>query len=178
MTVSDTRGHQMFPELDPAQIETATRFASGPARAFAPGEIMFDVGERQAPAWLVLEGSMDVLRRDGRNRETAITTHQVGHFSGEVSQLAGRESLASGRAGPDGCTALPFDAPHIRALMVGSAELGEIIMRAFILRRVGLLESGDVGSVIVGSPNMPDLVRLEGFLRAQWLSLYRTRRRQ
>ena len=165
MTVSETRGHQMFPELDPAQIETATRFASGPPRTFSPGEIMFDVGERQAPAWLVLQGSMDVVRRDGRNRETAITTHHVGQFSGEVSQLAGRESLASGRAGPDGCTALPFDAAHIRALMVGSAELGEIIMRAFILRRVGLLESGDVGSVIVGSPNMPDLVRLEGFLR-------------
>ena len=165
MTVSETREPQMFPVLDPLQIETAKRFASGPARTFSPGEIMFDVGERQAPAWLVLEGSMDIVRRDGLNRETAITTHHAGQFSGEVSQIAGRQSLASGKAGPDGCTALPFDAAHVRALMVGSADIGEIIMRAFILRRVGLIESGGVGSVIVGSPSMPDLVRLEGFLR-------------
>lgn len=165
MSLADTRSHQLFPELDSAQIETATRFASGPARDFAPGEIVFDVGERHAPAWLVLKGSFDVVRRDGLNREAAITTHHVGQFSGEVSQLAGRESLASGRAGPEGCTALPFDAAHVRALMVGSAEIGEIMMRAFILRRVGLIESGGVGSVLVGSANMPDLVRLEGFLR-------------
>jgi thioredoxin reductase (NADPH) len=82
-----------------------------------------------------------------------------------VSQLAGRESLASGRAGAEGCTALPFDAAHVRALMIGSAEIGEIMMRAFILRRVGLLEEGGVGSVLVGTPGTADLTRLEGFLR-------------
>lgn len=111
-----------------------------------------------------LKGSIDVVRRDGLNREAAITTHHVGQFSGEVSQLAGRESLASGRAGAEGCTALPFDAVHVRALMVGSAEIGEIMMRAFILRRVGLIESGGVGSILVGNPGMADLVRLQGFL--------------
>jgi thioredoxin reductase (NADPH) len=159
------RSHQLFPVLNPAQIETAKRFASGPPQDFAPGEIVFDVGQRHAPAWLVLEGSIEVARRDGLDRESAITVHHPGQFSGEVSQLAGRESLASGKAGPEGCRAVPFDAAHVRALMIGSAEIGEIIMRAFILRRVGLLEGGGVGCVLVGRPGMPDISRLEVFLR-------------
>ena len=154
----------MFPVLDAGQIDTAKRFASGPAREFAPGEIVYDVGERNVPAWLVLKGSIDVVRRDGLNHEAAITSLGPGQFSGEVSQLAGAATLASGRAGPEGCTALPFDAAHVRALMVGSAEVGEIMMRAFILRRVGLIEEGGVGSVLVGKPGTPELVRLEGFL--------------
>ena len=164
MTLIETRGHQMFPVLDVGQIETAKRFASGPARRFAPGETVFAAGEREAPAWLVLKGTIDVVRRDGLGREAAIVSHGPGQFSGEVSQLAGRESLAAGRAGADGCTALPFDAAHVRALIIGSAELGEIMMRAFILRRVGLIEEGGVGSVIVGDAASPDLVRLQGFL--------------
>jgi thioredoxin reductase (NADPH) len=49
--------------------------------------------------------------------------------------------------------------------MIGSADVGEIMMRAFILRRVGLIEEGGAGSVLVGNPGTPDLVRLEGFLR-------------
>jgi thioredoxin reductase (NADPH) len=164
MSLIETRGHQLFPVLDAGQIETAQRFASGPARDFAPSEVVFDVGQRHVPSWLVLKGSIDVVRRDGLNREAAITSHGVGQFSGEVSQLAGRESLACGRAGAEGCTALPFDAAHVRALMIGSAEVGEIMMRAFILRRVGLIEEGGVGSVLVGHPGTPDLVRLQGFL--------------
>ena len=164
MRVIESRSHQLFPVFDLQQIEMAKRFASGPARDFSPGEVIFDVGERHAPAWLVLKGSIAVVRRDGLKREAAITTHTVGQFSGEVSQLAGQESLASGRAGAEGCTAVPFDAAHIRALMIGSAEIGEIMMRAFILRRVGLIEEGGVGSVLVGNPGTADLVRLQGFL--------------
>ncbi len=164
MTLIATRAHQMFPVLDAGQIETAKRFASGPATDFAPGQVVFDAGERHAPAWLVLKGSIDVVLRDGLNREAAITSHGAGQFSGEVSQLSGRESLAAGRAGAEGCTALPFDAAHVRALVIGSAEVGEIVMRAFILRRVGLIEEGGAGSVLVGNPGAPDLVRLQGFL--------------
>ena len=76
----------------------------------------------------------------------------------------GASRLPRARAGAEGCTALPFDAAHVRALMIGSAEIGEIMMRAFILRRVGLLEEGGVGSVLVGEPGTPDLTRLQGFL--------------
>ena len=164
MSVIKTRGHQLFPVLDAVQIDTAKRFASGPSREFAPGEIVYDVAERHVPVWLVLKGSINVVRRDGLNHQAAITSLGPGQFSGEVSQLAGAATLASGRAGPEGCTALPFDGAHVRALMVGSAEVGEVMMRAFILRRVGLIEEGGVGSVLVGTPGTPELVRLEGFL--------------
>jgi thioredoxin reductase (NADPH) len=164
MTLIEARRHQLFPTLDTAQMETAKRFASGEARRFAPREIVYGVGERQAPAWLVLAGCIEAVRRDGLNHEARITAHDAGQISGELSQLAGRPSLAEGRAGPDGCTALPFDAAHFRALVVGTAEIGELIMRAFILRRVGLIEEGGVGSVLVGRPGEPDLVRLQGFL--------------
>jgi thioredoxin reductase (NADPH) len=164
ISVIKTRGHQLFPALDPAQIETAKRFASGPATVFAPGEAVFDVGQRNVPMWLVLKGSMDVARRDGLHREAPIISHGVGQFSGEISQLAGRDTLAAACAGKEGCTALPFDAGHVRALMIGSAELGEIVMRAFILRRVGLIEDGSVGSVLVGHQGSAELVSLQGFL--------------
>ncbi len=164
MTLIATRAHQMFPVLNADHIETAKRFASGPARDFAPGETVFSAGERNAPAWLVLKGSIGVVRRDGLDREAAIVSLAAGQFSGEVSQLAGREALATGRAGAEGCNALPFDAAHVRALMIGSAEVGEIVMLAFILRRVGLIEEGGAGSVLVGTPGTAGVVRLQGFL--------------
>jgi thioredoxin reductase (NADPH) len=61
-----------------------------------------------------------------------------GQFSGEVSDLAGHASLAMVCAGPNGCTAYPFDLPHLRALLISSADIGELMMRAFILRRAAL----------------------------------------
>ena len=164
MSTIDTRRDQMYPVLDAAQIEVARRFASGPARDFAPGEVIFAIGQRVSSSWLVLKGAIEVRRRDGLDRAAAVMTERPGQFSGELSQLSGRGSLAEGHAGPEGCTALPFDAAHLRALMVGSAELGEIVMRAFILRRVALIEAGGSGSVLVGRPGMPALVRLQGFL--------------
>ncbi len=164
MSVIDTRRQQIFPVLVPAQIEMAQRFASGPPRDFAPGEIVYDVGERHAPTWLVLKGSIESVRRDGLKHELPVTTHMPGQFTGETSQLAGRPTLAAGRAGAQGCTAVPFDAAHLRALVIGSADLGEIVMRAFILRRIALLEDGTAGSVLVGRPGNAALVRLQGFL--------------
>jgi thioredoxin reductase (NADPH) len=164
MSTLGTREQQMFPELDAVQVETARRFASGPECRFAPGESVYAIGEQGAPSWLVLEGSISVVRRDGLSHEAPITTHGAGQFSGEVNQLAGRPSIAAGHAGPDGCTALPFDPAHLRALMVGSADVGEIVMRALILRRVGLIEEGGAGTILIGVPNSPDLTRLQGFL--------------
>ncbi len=101
--------------------------------------------------------------RDSGN-EKPITRHTPGQFTGEVSQLAGRASLAAGRAGTDGCLALPFDTAHLRALMISSAEVGEVVMRALILRRVGLIEGDASGSVLIGAPDDPHLTRLQGFL--------------
>ncbi len=164
MSTFGTRDHQIFPVLAPAQVELARRFASGAERHFAPGESVYAIGALNVPAWLVLQGSIDVVRRDGLTHEVPITTHGVGQFTGEVNQLAGRPAIAAGHAGPKGCTALPFDPPHLRALMIGSAEVGEIVMRALILRRVALIEEGGAGTILIGIPGSPDIVRLQGFL--------------
>ena len=163
MSLVETRRAQMFPELTQAQVDAARRFASGGPRRFQPDEVVFAVGDRNAPAWLVLDGSIEAARRDGLGHESTITTLAAGQFSGEVGLLGGRAAIAGGRAGPQGCTALPFDAAHMRALLIGSADLGELVMRAFILRRVGLIEAG-AGPILVGSPESPDLVRIQGFL--------------
>jgi CRP-like cAMP-binding protein len=99
MSLTNDRAHQMFPVLDRTQIETARRFSSGDTQRFAPGEVVSAVGERFAPARLVIEGEIDVVRRDGLEQEAAITTLGVGQFTGELSQLYGRPSIAGGRAG-------------------------------------------------------------------------------
>jgi thioredoxin reductase (NADPH) len=154
----------MFPVLDAARVDTALRFASGPERWFAPGEIVYDHGQRDAPSWLVLSGSVDITRRDGLDRKAPIVTFGPGQFTGEVNQLAGRPAITCAGAGEQGATAQPFDAAHLRALMIGSAEIGETVMRALILRRVGLIEEGAAGTIIVGAHDSSAVVRLQGFL--------------
>ncbi|SMQ94556.1 FAD-dependent oxidoreductase [Xanthomonas fragariae] len=164
MPLDDTRHHQMFPELDLAQLAITRRFASGSAKRFSAGETVFDVGDAHAPVWVVLDGAIEVVHRDGLGNEKPIMLHTPGQFTGEISQLAGRASLAAGRAGPDGCLALPFDTAHLRALMISSADVGEVVMRALILRRVGLIEGDASGSVLIGEPDDAHLTRLQGFL--------------
>ncbi len=155
---------QIVPTLTAAQIQFALRFASGPERRFAPDEKLLDVGDRDMAVWLVVEGSIVASRRDGLGREGIFATGGPGQFSGEVSDLAGHASLAMVCAGPDGCTAYPFDLPHLRALLISSADIGELMMRAFILRRAALLEGDSVGSVILGEAGSPATVRLRGLL--------------
>lgn len=155
---------QIVPTLTPAQIQFALRFASGPKRVFAPDEKLLDVGDRNTIVWLVIEGSIVASRRDGLGREGLFATGGPGQFSGEVSDLAGHASLAMVCAGPDGCSAYPFDLPHLRTLLISSADIGEVMMRAFILRRAALLEGDSVGSVILGEAASPDTVRLRGLL--------------
>jgi thioredoxin reductase/CRP-like cAMP-binding protein len=164
MSTLDERRHQMFPVLSAAQVETALRFASAESRRFGPGELLYDYGEPGPPSWLVLEGGVDLTRRDGLNHEASLASIGPGQFTGEVNQLAGRPAIARARAGTDGCLARPFDAAHLRALMIGSAEIGELVMRALILRRVGLIEEGGAGTILIGRPDSPDVVRLQGFL--------------
>jgi thioredoxin reductase (NADPH) len=114
--------------------------------------------------WLVVEGSIVASRRDGLGRAGVFATGGPGQFSGEVSDLAGHASLAMVCAGPEGCTAHPFDLPHLRALLISSADIGEVMMRAFILRRAALLEGNNVGSVVLGEAGSPETVRLRGLL--------------
>jgi thioredoxin reductase (NADPH) len=160
----EDRKAQLFPTLTPRQRAFAIRFASGAARRFEAGEKVFDVGDRNAGVWLIAEGGIIAMRRDGLGREQLFTTCGPGQFSGEISELGGQASLAAAHAAPEGCVAYPFDAVHLRALVIGSAEIGEFMMRAFILRRAALLEGGSVGSVVLGEAGSPDTVRLRGLL--------------
>ena len=161
--VSD-RSAQRFPRLREAQLDVVRRFAEAQERHFAPGESIFNVGERAVPTWFLLSGSAEISGRDGLNQQIQLKTLDSGHFTGELHQLTGGPALAGAVAGPDGCAAIPLDAVRLRALIVGSAELGELIMRAFILRRVGLHERG-VGPILLGRAGSPDLLRLQTFLR-------------
>ncbi len=167
MAIGEARHEQMFPTLSPLQIGTARRFASGEPCRFGPGDILYEIGARDVPCWLILDGSADALRRGPSGTSSLITTYGPGQFTGETNQLSGRPTLMSVVAGGAGAVAIPFDAPHIRALVIGSADVGETIMRAFILRRVMLIEEGQTGgagSVLVGRRDAPDIVRLSGFL--------------
>ena len=160
--ISD-RSAQRFPRLRQAQLEVVKRFAGTAPRAFSPRESIFEVGDRGVPAWFVLEGAAELFGRDGFDQETALWTLEIGDFTGELHQLGDMPSLAGARAGMDGCVALPLEAERLRALIVGSAELGELIMRALILRRVGLLERG-VGPVVLGRAGSAELLRLQSLL--------------
>jgi thioredoxin reductase (NADPH) len=163
MSLIESRRQQIFPALHASDIQSAKRFGGEP-RTFAPGEMIFDLGERGAAIWFVLRGSIDITRRDGLSSRTHLVTMEPGQFTGEMAELSGRGTLAAAHAGPDGCTAVPFTAEQVRALIIGMAELGETVMRAFILRRVDLLQGGVAGSVLIGRPGTPDLMRLQNFL--------------
>jgi len=161
--VSD-RSAQRFPRLREAQLDVVKRFADKSLeRSFAPGEVLYEIGDRSVPAWFVLEGSIEVAGRDGLDQETLLHAMQPGQFTGELHQLGDRPTLTRASAGAEGCTALPLDAQRLRALIVGSAEIGETIMRAMILRRVGLLERG-IGPVLLGRAGSAEILRLQAFL--------------
>jgi thioredoxin reductase (NADPH) len=135
----------------------------GEARSFAQGEAIFTTG-RIGPGFVViLSGEVDIVRRE-LSRESLIITHGPGQFMGELAQLAGRPALADAIAKKP-VQALIIAPERLRALLIAEAELGERIMRALILRRVGLLETGAGGPIIVGRADNADVLRLQGFLR-------------
>src|SRR5712671_7324263 len=158
------RAHQAFPVLDQEQIVSAQRFAAAEERRFEPAEAIYRTGDKNVPAWLILEGKIALSRHDGLRSVAPVTSLGSGQFTGEVGQLSGRPALANALAGPDGCVALPFDAAHLRALVIGSAEIGEIVVRAFILRRIALIEDGGSGTVLIGIPGTAEMLLLQGFL--------------
>jgi thioredoxin reductase (NADPH) len=161
-SIIDTRRYQMFPKLERAEIERVRRF--GEVRSYEAGEALAKVGERGLGLTIVLAGKIDITQHDESGRRQLIVTHGPGEFMGELAQLAGRPVLVDAYAqGP--VEALIIAPDRLRALLVAEAELGERIMRALILRRVGLLETGAGGPVIVGRADNGDVLRLEGFLR-------------
>src|ERR1700680_4453607 len=161
-SIIDTRSHQIFPVLEPPEIERVRRF--GEVRSYGAGEALAKVGEVGQGLIILLSGQVDITQHDESGRRGAIATHGPGAFMGELAQLAGPPALVDAYAlGPVEALVIPPD--RLRALLVAEAELGERIMRALILRRVGLIETGAGGPVIVGHPGNGDVLRLEGFLR-------------
>jgi thioredoxin reductase (NADPH) len=114
--------------------------------------------------FVILKGEVAVIPRDEQLPPRPIATHGPGSFMGELAQISGRPSLADGIAQSE-VEALVIPSDRLRRLLVEEAELGERIMRALILRRMGLLETGAGGPVIVGRADNADVLRLEGFLR-------------
>jgi thioredoxin reductase (NADPH) len=156
------RRDQMFPVLEPKEIERARRF--GEVRAYERGEAIVVAGDASPGVIVLLCGKIDVTQRDPSESRTLIVTHERGGFMGELAQLAGRPALVDAYA-QERVEALVIPHERLQAFLISEADLGERIMRAMILRRVGLLETGAGGPVIVGRADDGDVLRLEGFLR-------------
>jgi thioredoxin reductase (NADPH) len=156
------RRDQMFPVLEPKEIERARRF--GEVRAYERGEAIVVAGDASPGVIVLLCGKIDVTQRDSSESRTLIVTHERGGFMGELAQLAGRPALVDAFA-QERVEALVIPHERLQAFLISEADLGERIMRAMILRRVGLLETGAGGPVIVGRAEDGNVLRLEGFLR-------------
>jgi thioredoxin reductase (NADPH) len=151
----------MFPALDPNEIERMHRF--GEAKSFVAGEALAEIGSVAPGLQIILKGNVEITQRDRNGNRTHIVTHGPGSFMGELAQLSGKPALVDAHA-LDAVEAVVIAPDKLRALLIAEAELGERIMRALILRRIGLLETGGGGPVIVGPAGDSDVLRLENFL--------------
>src|SRR6202163_3793956 len=160
-SIIDTRSPQMFPVLDSAEIERVRKF--GVVSTYNAGDALAKIGNVPDGLMVILAGKVDVTRSVGCELREHIVTYDRGSFLGELAQLADRPALVDAVA-LEPVEALIIPPVRLRALLIAEAELGERIMRALILRRVGLLETGAGGPVIVGPPGNSDVLRLESFL--------------
>jgi thioredoxin reductase (NADPH) len=166
MTIYDTfktRTAQALPRLAPAELKRIQRF--GTLVCFKDGERLFEAGLTYFGMYVVLKGAIRISRYDGLGNSSVITEHTHGEFAGEISQLAGAPTLVNGHAVGD-VEALMLTVEGLRALIIAEAELGERIVRAFILRRVEQIDSKDGGLVLVAAPGHPRLHALQGWLPA------------
>src|SRR5438093_176565 len=157
----EARRAQMFPVLADEEIARLRRF--GAPRRYADGECLFETGKTSPGMFVVLSGTLRITGRDGHGHDLLIAELSAGGFSGEIGQLSGRRALADGVAA-GAVEALLVVPEQLRALLVAEAALGEEIMRALILRRVGLIEMGAGGPVLIGAPSSPGMARLRNFL--------------
>jgi thioredoxin reductase (NADPH) len=160
---TESRYEQIMPVLSARQIEAACRFG-GPPKRYEPGELIIEAGGVNHMI-LVLEGQVRMVRTDRLGRRAVIIAVETGQFSGETSLLANRMAIADGISGEKGCTAVKFEAAQARALIIGHAELGEIMTRAFILRNVAMIEAAAGGTVVIGRVGDPDVMRLQNFFQ-------------
>ncbi|WP_296945259.1 FAD-dependent oxidoreductase [uncultured Massilia sp.] len=156
-----TRGHQIYPVLGADDIRRVRRFAV--ERRWHDGETVFRALVDSPGMVLVLEGALCCSRTDALGKRVEVNVYQPGQFSGEVAQLSGRPPLADGVAEGE-LRALVLDPESLRALLMAEADLGERVMRAFILRRVGLIDNDPGGPILIGPPAHAGTFELENFL--------------
>jgi len=150
----------MFPTLNDAQIQRLASF--GARRPAQPGEILFDQGDDSHGVFVVLEGSIEIIGISN-SHETVLRTLGPGSFTGEVNQLSGRRSLVRCRA-REASVLVELSRTCLHRLMQTDATLGEIFLRAFMLRRVYLIANSVGDAVLVGSNHSGDTLRLKAFL--------------
>jgi thioredoxin reductase (NADPH) len=159
--LTNSRRRQMFPVLTNVEIDRIARL--GEHRTYPAGAHIFTTGDVALGAFVLLSGRVDITQRSGHGPPQRMVTHGPGSFIGELAQLSGRPALVDGVA-TEPVEVLVVPPSRLRDLLVEEAELGERIMRALILRRVRLLQSGAGGPVILGGADNADVLRLEGFL--------------
>jgi thioredoxin reductase (NADPH) len=159
-TTSPSRTDRIFPTLTPEQI--ARIAAHGNARPIRRGEILVEAGDQAVPFFVVTSGQVEIVRPTG-DSETLVVLHQPGQFTGEVNMLSGRRSLVRARVTKPG-EVIELDHDNLMALVQTDSELGEIFMRAFILRRVELIAHGVGDVVLVGSAHCAGTLRVKEFL--------------
>jgi len=156
-----SRRHQAFPVLSETDLARVSRF--GTVQRYKRSTRIFAVGDPGPGMYVVLKGAMALSQRDGMERVVPIMTLERGGFSGEVAQLSGGHTLVDAYADED-LEAILVPPAQLRALIIAEADLGERIVRALILRRVALIETGAGGPVLMARPESPELLRLQNFL--------------
>jgi thioredoxin reductase (NADPH) len=154
------RADELFPTLTQEQITRMARH--GHHRRIEASEVLVEAGEPNVPWFVVIEGRLDVIRRDGTT-ERLVASHGPGQFSGEANMISGRRALFEVRARAAG-EVVQFERAHASALIQTDPEIGNVLMRAFILRRVALVTSGTGDAVLLGSRHSASTLRAREFL--------------
>jgi thioredoxin reductase (NADPH) len=151
---------QAFPILTEAQINRVRSVAK--VRPVQKGEILFEPGDTVVPFFVLLSGNMEIVQSD-LNGEITVAKHGPGEFTGEMTMISGRRALVRGRVTEPG-DFLELSGEGLRSLVARDAELSEIFMRAFILRRLELIRRGQGGVILLGSRHSAGTLRLREFL--------------
>ncbi len=128
-----------------------------------PGTLVFERGQRGVDFFLVREGNIEIFDLDSRSEPNVFTTHAARQFTGELDLFNDRQILVSGRTGVD-TKAIRVQRSNFQKLLAGEPDIAEIIMRAFILRRLGLIRHGQGGVDLVGPGHGGATLRIQQFL--------------
>jgi thioredoxin reductase (NADPH) len=160
LPLTSSRVEKIFPKLTPAQIDRVA--GHGHMRSVQPGEVLIEQGDTSVPFFVVITGEVEIVRPFGAH-ETLVTVHGPSEFTGEVNMLSGRRSLVQARATKPG-KVIELDHQQMLGLVQTDAELSDILMRAFILRRVELIAAGVGDIVLIGSTHSTGTLRIKEFL--------------